>query len=170
MTRLERVFFRPTKVVMQGRKPTPTALKIIRGNPGKRPISTTEPKSTGKAQPPEWLGAHGRKHWEEIAPMLENIGVLTALDALALGDLCLAYEKWRLALEREVDEGAYTTAQSGFPVMSPWVIEGERQRGIWRKLQTEFGMTPSSRSRVSAVAPEEETNPFAIADKMKRSK
>ena len=148
---------------MQGRKPLPTALKIIRGNPGKRALSKAEPKTNGKAQPPAWLGDHGLRHWAEVAPMLEKVGVLTDLDALALGDMCFAYEKWRKAQENEQISGSYVTAQSGFPMLAPWVTEGERQRTIWRKLQTEFGMTPSSRSRVTASAPQEEENPFAIA-------
>jgi len=29
---------------MAGRKPKPTALKIIEGNPGKRPLNKNEPK------------------------------------------------------------------------------------------------------------------------------
>ena len=30
----------------RGRKPTPTAIKELEGNPGKRPLNTKEPKST----------------------------------------------------------------------------------------------------------------------------
>ena len=29
---------------MRGRKPTPTHLKLVRGNPGKRPLNASEPK------------------------------------------------------------------------------------------------------------------------------
>lgn len=28
----------------RGRKPTPTAIKMLEGNPGKRPLNTKEPK------------------------------------------------------------------------------------------------------------------------------
>lgn len=138
---------------MKGRKPVPSALKLLRGNPGKRALPENEPVApAGEALPPEWLGKYGLAHWREIAPMLQSARVLTVMDAQALGDMCLAYQKWREAMDTEARHGAYTKAQSGFPILAPWVTEGEKQRGIWRRMMAEFGMTPSSRSRVTATA------------------
>lgn len=143
-----------------GGKPVPTALKIIRGNPGKRAMPKNEPQPEAGATPPEWLGKYGLAHWAEIAPQLEKVGILTVMDAQALGDMCFAYQKWREAVDKETNSVSYVTAQSGFPVLAPWVTEGEKQRGIWRKLQAEFGMTPSSRSRVTVSKAPKKENPF----------
>ena len=33
----------------RGRKPTPTAIKVLEGNPGKRPLNDREPKPAKKA-------------------------------------------------------------------------------------------------------------------------
>ena len=40
----------------RGRKPTPTAIKELEGNPGKRPLNAKEPKPVKKAPScPKWL-------------------------------------------------------------------------------------------------------------------
>ena len=40
----------------RGRKPKPTALKVLEGNPGKRPLNENEPKPENKApRCPSWL-------------------------------------------------------------------------------------------------------------------
>ena len=48
----------------RGRKPTPTAIKELEGNPGKRPLNKNEPKPTKKAPPcPKWLEPEAKKEW-----------------------------------------------------------------------------------------------------------
>lgn len=45
---------------MKGRKPTPTVLKRLQGNPGKRPLAKREPQPRSEPElppPPEWLAA-----------------------------------------------------------------------------------------------------------------
>lgn len=62
----------------RGRKPKPTALKLLEGNPGKHPINEHEPippKSTVKC--PTWLEPEAKKEWKRLAPSLEAMGALT---------------------------------------------------------------------------------------------
>ena len=41
---------------MPGRKRTPTHLKIVAGNPGRRPLNENEPRPSGNLDTaPEWL-------------------------------------------------------------------------------------------------------------------
>ena len=48
----------------RGRKPKPTALKELEGNPGKRPLNDREPKPEKKAPPcPKWLNDDAKKEW-----------------------------------------------------------------------------------------------------------
>jgi len=43
-------------VAQRGRKPKPTAVKVLEGNPGKRSLNTAEPKPEKKApRCPSWL-------------------------------------------------------------------------------------------------------------------
>ena len=66
---------------MAGRKPKPTALKKLEGNPGKRKLNTKEPMP-GKGMPdcPKWLLPEAKKEWERLCVKLSEIGVLTEID------------------------------------------------------------------------------------------
>jgi len=59
-------------------RPTiPTAIKVCRGNPGKRAINIHEPKPPPAAlSPPAILGDAGVEKWNDIAPLLSRMGVL----------------------------------------------------------------------------------------------
>ena len=50
---------------MRGRRPKPTHLKLITGNPGKRAINLREPKPVPKMpEPPTALSAEARQEWD----------------------------------------------------------------------------------------------------------
>ena len=67
----------------RGRKPKPTAMKELEGNPGKHPLNTSEPKPTKKAPAcPKWLEPEAKKEWRRLAKQMEAIGILTEVDAL----------------------------------------------------------------------------------------
>ncbi|RQR29406.1 phage terminase small subunit P27 family [Burkholderia sp. Bp9142] len=136
---------------MRGRKPTPTALKIARGNPGKRPLPENEPMHTGEATAPEWLSAQAAAHWPIVAKQLGDAGVLTSVDTAALALYCEAFARWKHANDQVVKYGPVIKAPSGFPVQSPYLAIANRAHEQMTKLLIEFGMTPSSRSRVTKV-------------------
>lgn len=137
----------------RGPRPEPTALKIAKGNPGRRAINAQEPQPEGDLeQAPEWLSDEAREHWQEIAGELERIGVLTSLDGAAFATYCHTWARWRAA-ERDIEANGETALNS----------KGDRRPraivGIARdlltavlKYQREFGLTPSARSLVK-VAP-----------------
>ena len=51
----------------RGRKPKPTALKLLEGNPGKRPLNEHEPiPPTGKIRCPSWLEEEAKKDEEPL--------------------------------------------------------------------------------------------------------
>ena len=69
---------------MRGRKPVPTHLKVLRGNPGKRRLNDQEPKPEGElADPPEWMSESQKQGWIYA---IENApdGLLKKLDRSAL--------------------------------------------------------------------------------------
>ena len=66
----------------RGRKPKPTAMKELEGNPGKHPLNTSEPKPNKKAPAcPKWLEPEAKKEWRRLAKQMEAIGILTEVDA-----------------------------------------------------------------------------------------
>lgn len=146
---------------MRGRKPTPTALKIVRGNPGKRALPENEPTPQAGALTPEWLSPQAAEHWLEVAAQLEAAGVLTVIDAAALALYCEAFARWRAAMDHLRINGLVVTTPSGYPVQSPYLAIANKAHDQMAKLLIEFGMTPSSRSRVTKAKPSENKNPFA---------
>ena len=105
---------------MQGRKPKPTAIKMLEGNPGKRALNHAEPKPRVVApRPPEYLGDAEKAKWKAAVKELYQLGLVTVIDLDALAMYCVVFVRWQKA-EKVVREKA------------------------------EFGMTPSSRSRVQA--------------------
>jgi P27 family predicted phage terminase small subunit len=134
---------------MRGRKPTPTVLKLLRGNPGKRRINAEEPScAPAPLEPPAWLEGEARTKWTEMAPQLLDAGLLAQIDTDALAAYCLAYADWREALNQLKTYGKVVAAPSGYPMPSPWVAIEKQARADMARAQTEFGMTPSSRTRV----------------------
>ena len=70
---------------MAGRKPKPTALKKLEGNPGKRKLNTKEPiPAKGMPNCPEWLLPEAKKEWERLADLMNQMGVLTEVDMAAI--------------------------------------------------------------------------------------
>ena len=68
----------------KGRKPKPTAMKLLEGNPGKRPLNVHEPiPPKGTVKCPAWLLPEAKKEWKRLAPALEAMGVLTMADQTA---------------------------------------------------------------------------------------
>jgi phage terminase small subunit len=74
---------------MRGRKPKPTALKLIEGNPGKRPLNAGEPR-LGVAVPtcPAHLCPSAKAEWKRLARQMHTLRIITELDRSALAAYC----------------------------------------------------------------------------------
>ena len=84
----------------RGRKPKPTALKELEGNPGKRSLNPSEPKPPQKAPScPAWLEKEAKREWRRLSKGMEQLGILTELDRAAFAGYCQAYARWKERLE-----------------------------------------------------------------------
>lgn len=138
---------------MAGRRPTPTHLKMVRGNPGKRKLNDDPEPPALPVLPPEWLTALAREAWDEVVPVLAGMGVLTIADRLAVIMLCEAWAEWRRATDYCSQYGdTYTTTSRNGDDMErahPYSgIAADAHRRI-KGLLVEFGLTPAARSKVS---------------------
>jgi P27 family predicted phage terminase small subunit len=139
---------------MPGRKPKPTALKLLQGNPGKRPLRDDEPRpEVCLPDPPEHLSAVAKEHWGVIGAQLAEAGILTSIDRDALALYCEAYARWVHANEQLRLFGVLVKAPSGYPMQSPFLAIANKAFEQMRSMLTEFGMTPSSRTRVRVASP-----------------
>ena len=61
-------------IPVAGRKPKPTAVKKLEGNPGKRKLNTKEPvPAKGMPDCPEWLLPEAKKEWERLADLMTGV-------------------------------------------------------------------------------------------------
>lgn len=138
-------------MAQRGRKPKPTALKILEGNPGKRPLNDYEPKPEKKAPKcPVWLDKEAKKEWRRMSRQLEVIGVLTEVDMAAFAGYCQAYARWKEAEEFISKHGTIVKTPSGYWQQVPQVSIAQTYLKIMNKFCEEFGLTPSARSRITA--------------------
>jgi P27 family predicted phage terminase small subunit len=139
----------------RGRKPKPTAIKILDGTRGDR-INRDEPSpAAGRPECPGHLDDVGRAEWERIVPQLEQLGVLTRVDGAALSLYCGAFAEM-LAAEAAVREyGQLIQTGQGGRKANPAVAIARQARGQVHRLLVEFGLTPSSRSRLQASSHEQ---------------
>jgi P27 family predicted phage terminase small subunit len=82
---------------------------------------------------------------------LSRAHVLTDLDVDALALYCEAYARWAWANAQIKKHGVLVKTPNGFPTQSPLLQIANKAFEQMRVMLTEFGMTPSSRSRVYAV-------------------
>ena len=136
---------------MRGRKPTPTRLKVLTGNPGKRTLNEHEldPEPAIPDCPPE-LGAVAKQEWGRLAGELGKLRILTNLDRAALAAYCGAYALWIEAIEQIEKYGSMVKSPSGYPQQSPYLAIANRQVELMMRIASEFGFTPASRSRISS--------------------
>lgn len=138
---------------MRGRPPIPTQLKVVRGNPGRRPLPEQEivAPPAEDLSAPAWLSENARKYWDDLAPMMRDCGLLTEIDKTAFEGLCDAYARWREASEMLAKTPMIVKAPtSGYLMPNPMIAITNTAFSQLRAMLTEFGMTPSARSRVTA--------------------
>ncbi len=147
---------------MKGRKPKPTHLKALAGNPGKRKLNANEPKPQLGADSPDHLSDRALEVWERVAPELERLQLLNPLSGETLAGFCDAYARWCAATKEIEKSGEVVKAPSGYPMQNPWRAIANKAFDQWTRLAAEFGMTPSAMSRIGAESKEQdEEDPWA---------
>ena len=135
----------------RGRKPKPTAMKELEGNPGKHPLNTSEPKPNKKAPAcPKWLEPEAKKEWRRLAKQMEAIGILTEVDMAAFAGYCQAYARWKEAEEFITQHGSIFKTPSGYVQQVPQVSIAQQNLKIMQSFCSEFGLTPATRARIIA--------------------
>jgi len=153
---------------MKGRKPKPTKLKVLEGNPGKRPLPKNEfkPDPTIPEKPP--LDKDAQKIFDYYAGYLDEAGLLSVMDK----DL-LANVSRMIARVNEIDvilqdpevqimisytESAPNGTERPVVKLNPLVREQRDLMAQIRMHAPEFGMSPRGRVGLS-VQPQEKKKP-----------
>ena len=154
----------------RGRPPVPTTLKILRGNPGKRPLNENEPiPEASDFEPPEWLTGEALGKWERTYPILRKMRLLTVADEESFARYCALWAEWKRHYEFSKQPGgdvyAVLDADGSVKYMSPTAQTNLMMKiaTILLQLEREFGLTPSSRSTMSIHESKEEDPLSAFA-------
>ena len=138
----------------RGPKPIPTKLKLARGsrrvgdlnNRGNEPQPEPKPPTC-----PTHLTEAAKQEWRRIAPQLERLGLLTRLDRVALAAYCQAWGDWIEARRAIKLSGTVVKAPDGGLMLNPYLKVSNTAAKQMHEFLVEFGMSPSSRTRVTAT-------------------
>ena len=136
-----------------GPKPTPTALRRLQGNPGKRGYNHAEPQPPeGVPDCPSHLNAAAHDEWDRLVHVLHDMGVVTAVDRAALAAYCQCYGRWVEAEQKLQTTPMLLKTATGYVQQSPLLSIANKQLELMGRYMTELGLTPAARSRVAACA------------------
>ena len=110
---------------MRGRKPKPTALKVVAGNPGRHPLNKREPKPRPRRRLPpcpDWLDKAARREWRRMGRQLHDARILTAIDEKALAMLCATWSQYVQAQQALQEYGpVIMSPDKKWPMISPYL-------------------------------------------------
>jgi P27 family predicted phage terminase small subunit len=136
-----------------GRRPKPTAIRILEGTQ-KGPAKREPSLPAGVPPMPERLKVDqvSVEKWEELASILTRMGVLTLGDGEALATLCEVHSAEQQCLLQLRAGGAVMHTDLGGVKPNP---AGPLYRSLVSQkaaLLSEFGLTPSSRTKLATKA------------------
>jgi len=140
----------------RGPAPTPTHTLRLRGSWRGDANDAEPPSIKGRPRCPQWLDAKARHAWRQIVPMLEQMRVLSKVDLHALTLMCRTWSQWREAQEFIMQHGeTYPVkdkeGQPRYLKQFPQVTIANHCAARLTRMFQEFGMTPSARSRITAL-------------------
>lgn len=155
-----------------GRKKKPTQFHVLNGTdrPCRRNEDEPQPDiSDATPEPPSFLSDSAKAEWVNISKKLYDAGLLTEIDHSALALYCQAWGEFLDAqLEIYGDEeqgiigkGFTVISDKGNELQNPVVAISHRAMELCHKFLTEFGMTPSSRTKTKSEKKKKNVNRFA---------
>ncbi len=135
-----------------GRKAKPTALKLLDGNPGKKPLPKNEPQPFLALPPtPAWMTLRAKREYRRVGALLLSSKMVTVLDGFGLAMVASSYATWVEAEIAVQEHGLLVKGRDGAPAVNPFRRVANEAYDRTRQMLVEFGMTPSSRTRVKTV-------------------
>lgn len=141
----------------RGRKPKPTETKKLEGNPGKRALNNQEPQpDVAIPECPPHLEGEAKKEFARITQELLKLKIIAEIDRAALVAYCQAWGDYIKATKEIKKEGEVLYSDKGNAYINPWKNLQTSAMDRMLRFSAEFGMTPSSRSRIKVDTPTSE--------------
>ena len=141
-----------------GRRPFPTAVTALRGNPSRKKLNENEPQPpAGDPEKPVGLTESASAVWDELAPICVAMGTLTKADVRVFATMCeLQATMQQTAAAKDGRELFALEKEDQDDKDSPMVIHIDAILKLERETATAlrpyyalFGLEPVSRARIS---------------------
>ena len=97
---------------------------------------------------PDFIGEHGRKLWSDVGPILVKSGIMAESDKTLFALLCQTFHMMLRFQEIVRAQGFLIDDARGSEKKHPLLTAISQQTNLFKGLCLEFGMSPSSRSRL----------------------
>ena len=144
-----------------GRKRTPTILKLLKGNPGRRPLPKGEPRLPACVPDrPAELSVDECRAWSDLVAALTPMRVLTIADGILLELMAIELASYRRAAQDVRERGEILTSKRGAELVNPWLrARAASHKRVFQMLGA-CGLTPADRSKVIASPDVDGGSPF----------
>lgn len=99
-----------------------------------------------------------------MAPALFELGLLTSIDETLLALLCQAVADFAEARGKLAEQGKIIMSPNGYPIINPWQSLSNKAYEQIVKVASEFGLSPSSRTRLTVDEPMDELAALLFED------
>lgn len=137
-----------------GPRPMPRNLRLVRSSPDKtskagRPAKPIDEPPVKIPLPPASLTAEEVDCFVVMAQKLAGMRIMTEMDVDALVIYCRNWLDAKEAHQKVLESGMIVKSPKGYPIVNPWLAVRRKAEDKCLRILAEFGMTPSSRNRVS---------------------
>ena len=140
-----------------GKRPNPTKLQQLRGNPGRRRLPVDEPQPAAAPvefdQVPEEFAdtPAAAAEWSRVVPLLRQAGIISSVERHTLIALCQQWAIYQRATKAFWHDGALLVGKNGVPYLNRNFQVQSVALEAWRRLASELGMSPGSRARLTRL-------------------
>lgn len=162
---------------MAGRRPKSTKLKLLQGNPGKRPLNENEPQpKTGIPTMPKWLKPFkvAVKEWKRESKILDDMGIMTVAECGNLAQrVYISHKIQKLATEIETEGDTIETFginRDGVEFSlgiktNPKVVQLKALISEYRQYGSLLGLDAPSRTKFKVGKPKEKSKADSFRDR-----
>lgn len=148
---------------MSGPAPKPSRLKELHGT-GKARSTEPRPLRVELPEAPGFLDEEALRMWNKLVPELSRLGLLTVVDLEALSAACISWSIAIKATEAIKAEGIIVPDGAGRVHKHPAIQILRDSLATFKAFAAEFGLTPSSRTRLSAEVEDDLSELVSLLD------
>jgi P27 family predicted phage terminase small subunit len=130
---------------------TPTRVKVLSGNPGKRAINKKEPQPNGLPKQPPIMSEVAKKFWVEVVTSMPP-GVYTTADSHLLASYCETAAMIQQLTAAIIEAPLVTTGSTGQDVVNPLIKQRADQQRLLVQTGQRLGLDPIARQAIDGAA------------------